>query len=192
MADPEKDSPSSSNKKLLRQQFRRMRRALVGADRTLAEAAIHTALAELVTPQDTVCAYLAYDGEVDLRPWLQATAATVGLPRIDAESMQFHTWQPDDTLTDNRFGIAEPLPTAPQIEPSTVDIVLAPLVAFDVHGTRLGLGGGYYDRFLSQLRPSARVIGMAFACQQAQTALPQDTWDRSLSAIVTELGTINF
>ena len=59
----------------------------------------------------------------------------------------------------------QPSPDAPERRPS---LVLAPLLAFDARGTRLGYGKGYYDRAIAQLRADGRVfyLGLAYAQQQ--------------------------
>mgnify|MGYP002621762116 CR=1 FL=1 len=67
------------------------------------------------------------------------------------------------------------------------DVVIVPLVAFDLRGGRLGYGGGFYDRTLEGLRQRGKVtaIGYAFDAQQADD-LPLETTDQPLDMIVTE------
>lgn len=67
--------------------------------------------------------------------------------------------------------------------PSEIDAVVAPLVAFDDAGMRLGYGGGNYDRFLVQLKPEALVCGVAFAEQRA-ARIPTEPHDKPLPRIV--------
>jgi 5-formyltetrahydrofolate cyclo-ligase len=85
-------------------------------------------------------------------------------------------------------GILEPEPTRRQpVPPSELDMVLAPGLAFDRTGWRLGYGGGYYDRFLPLCRPEVLVCGLAFSCQ----ILPHivfDSHDRKMSCLVSEEG----
>ncbi|MDN5862805.1 MAG: 5-formyltetrahydrofolate cyclo-ligase [Salinisphaera sp.] len=91
----------------------------------------------------------------------------------------------------NRFGIAEPLATR-SLRPAALDLVITPLVGFDEYGTRLGAGGGFYDRSFA-LRNRGRnrplSVGLAFACQQVE-ALSCQPWDVPLDCIVTERGVI--
>ncbi len=62
----------------------------------------------------------------------------------------------------SRWGVPEPDPlTAVPVSPASIDAVLVPLLAFDVNGNRVGYGGGFYDRFLAQLRPDALKIGLS-------------------------------
>jgi 5-formyltetrahydrofolate cyclo-ligase len=70
-------------------------------------------------------------------------------------------------------------------------VILAPLLAFDRKGFRLGYGGGYYDRTLAELRRTGEVIaiGLGFAVQE-QAAVPSEPWDQTLDMILTECGLI--
>jgi 5-formyltetrahydrofolate cyclo-ligase len=66
-----------------------------------------------------------------------------------------------------------------------------PLLGFDKHGTRLGYGGGYYDRTLAMLSSPPRLIGYAFASQEVDH-VPRDAHDIPLDAVVTEAGYRSF
>jgi len=96
----------------------------------------------------------------------------------------FRRWRPGDELEDAALGTRQPTADKPWGNP---DFVLAPLLAFDGRGYRLGQGGGYYDRTLAQLQASADVvsIGIAYSCQQVDK-VPHSAHDRRLDWIVTE------
>jgi len=74
---------------------------------------------------------------------------------------------------------------------SHMDVLLLPLLGFDSQGTRLGQGGGYYDRALSHCRFRPYRIGLGYAAQQVQT-LPHEPWDQRLDAVITERGLQRF
>jgi 5-formyltetrahydrofolate cyclo-ligase len=85
----------------------------------------------------------------------------------------------------NRFGIAEPRPSfAATRAANELDLVLLPLVAFDRTGTRLGMGGGYYDRTFQDISHPF-LLGVAYEFQQ-QNHLKRQAWDVPLDAIITE------
>lgn len=138
----------------------------------------------------TVAAFAATPTEVDLSPWIHRHldgGGTVVLPRVGTRGhMEFYQFDTDTQLQSNRFGIAEPVPGSTHIEPAQIDAVLVPLVAFDELGHRLGMGGGYYDRYLPRLNAGTPLVGVAFACQQHDTPLPREAWDVPLHAVVTE------
>ena len=72
-------------------------------------------------------------------------------------------------------------------------MVIAPLLAFDRGGGRLGQGGGHYDRTLEALRVQGRVfvVGLAYAGQEV-AEVPSQPHDQKLDAILTETGYIEF
>lgn len=72
----------------------------------------------------------------------------------------------------------------PLVQPEELDVVCVPLVAFDEAGNRLGYGGGNYDRLLTQLRPDALVMGIAFE-EQRVPAVPCEPHDQPLPHIVS-------
>ena len=70
------------------------------------------------------------------------------------------------------------------IDPKKIDCVIVPGVAFDVHGKRLGMGGGYYDRFL-KLTENAKKISLAFDFQLVEN-VPTESHDMPVDIIITE------
>jgi 5-formyltetrahydrofolate cyclo-ligase len=70
-------------------------------------------------------------------------------------------------------------------------MVIMPLLGFDAAGTRLGYGGGHYDRTLATLEPAPRLVGVAFAAQEL-AHIPRAPHDRPLDAVVTENGVRHF
>ena len=104
----------------------------------------------------------------------------------DGKPLIFRRWAPGDELVDAGFGTREPSADKEELFP---DIILAPLLAFDSDGYRLGYGGGFYDRTLAKLRAFKQVaaIGVAYAAQE-MPAVIRGPYDQPLDAIVTEEG----
>jgi 5-formyltetrahydrofolate cyclo-ligase len=104
------------------------------------------------------------------------------------ETLTFRRWRQEDTMGTGPFGIREPLPESPIVEP---DLLLVPLLLFDRMGGRLGYGGGYYDRTISALRArkSILAVGIAYAKQEYDT-VPCAEWDAPIDWIVTETAAI--
>ena len=93
-------------------------------------------------------------------------------------------------LERSRYGILEP--TASEARPpGEIDLVIAPGLAFDRAGNRLGRGGGYYDRFLAQDELRAVVCGVAFN-EQVISDLPTDERDRRVGMLVTDREVFRF
>jgi 5-formyltetrahydrofolate cyclo-ligase len=102
-------------------------------------------------------------------------------------TMRLWTW--GEPLASGVWGIREPKPEAPQVDP---DILLVPLLAFDHAGRRLGYGGGFYDLTLAQLRSRKAVIavGLAYAAQEI-ASVPTTPRDARLDLVLTERDVID-
>jgi 5-formyltetrahydrofolate cyclo-ligase len=98
-------------------------------------------------------------------------------------------WQWGEPLVPGVWGIREPPPTAPELQP---DILLVPLLAFDRNGHRIGYGAGYYDLTIAQLRAKKPIaaVGIAFAAQEIES-VPRTAFDARLDLVLTENETID-
>lgn len=135
-------------------------------------------------------AYLPIRRELDPLPLVERLAAfPVALPRTPQEPgpLDFRLWQPGDMLDAGLFNTQEPPESAPVLKAETV-VVLLPLVGFDAGLTRLGYGGGFYDRTLALFREQGRqvtAIGLAYDSQRVDSPLPAEPTDEVLHAVVT-------
>ena len=118
---------------------------------------------------------------------LHERGVVVALPRIEDGDLVPIAYAPGDATTTASFGAEEPAEGTP-LDPTSLDVVAVPGVAFDRHGGRIGYGGGYYDRFLRGL-PAFRVA-LVFGLQVVDDALPTGRFDLPVDAIVTEDETI--
>lgn len=108
----------------------------------------------------------------------------------EGRSLYFVRYDENDTLQPNQFSILEPENTSRKIAPEQLELVILPLVAFDLQGHRLGTGGGYYDRtfaFMHANHKKPKLLGLAYSKQQAD-CIPFDPWDITLAGVVTEQG----
>ncbi|HEX8383042.1 MAG TPA: 5-formyltetrahydrofolate cyclo-ligase [Sphingomonas sp.] len=133
-----------------------------------------------------VASYRPTHGEAD--PALLERAATaagcvLALPWIEspATPLRFLAWSPGSRLQIGPFGLEQPPADAAERVP---DIILAPLVAFDRAGARLGQGAGYYDRAFA-LHPHCWRVGVAWSVQEVPR-IPVDPWDVPCHAVATE------
>lgn len=190
----------------LRRQLRAARRGIPGEERRRADAAIRASLRRLGVWRrgHRIAAFLSMPDEVDLRPcfgpaWRQGVRLYV--PHIVSRrdgAMVFVPLEPGAAVRGNMFGIAEPLHgSRGRIPVRHLDTILVPLVGFDAHGHRLGMGAGFYDRALrprldrSQPFRRPRLIGVAYSVQQVERLDPA-SWDVALDLVVTEHGVLRF
>ncbi len=111
---------------------------------------------------------------------------SVFLPRVEGPDLVAVAYRIDVEMTSGAFGI--PQPSGPPQDPATLDLVLVPGLAFTTDGRRLGQGGGYYDRFLTRIRPDCITAGIAFA-EQLVGDVPTEPYDQTLTMIVTDAAT---
>lgn len=89
----------------------------------------------------------------------------------------------------HRFGFLQPHATAPRVEPYEVDVWLVPGLAFDLFGTRLGRGAGYFDGLLGGARPGAFFVGVV-PVELVVDQLPSEPHDQSMQYLATQQGVI--
>lgn len=199
---PPGTSDISDKKIRLRGEAKARRSALTGHEREVAAEAVarhglgflrkNGLLQKNAAP--VVSGFLAIGEEIDPAPLmagLQADGCLLALPVMvgKSEPLAFRTWSPGAPLVARMWGIREPGPEAPLLEP---DVLLVPLLAFDRTGHRLGYGGGYYDRTLRDLRRRRAVlaVGLAFSCQVVD-AVPHLDYDERLDWVLTPEGPIS-
>ena len=92
------------------------------------------------------------------------------------------------------YGILQPHPGNDKASEKKIDCFLVPLVSFDSSGNRLGMGGGYYDKYFSTYisRIESPLFGVAFTIQMSKKALPTQDFDVSLDGVITEKGLVTF
>ena len=180
----------------LRRAMRARRRDLAVLHPDAAEQAAARLPIEALPPFAVVAGYHAVGAE--LSPWpvlrrLETAGARIVLPVAPEPHapLLFRAFTPGQPLEPDAARIPAPTGAAEVLTP---DLVLAPLIAFDREGYRLGQGGGYYDRTLAGLRQAASgaagrlfVIGLAYAGQEVDR-IPADGHDQPLDAILTETG----
>lgn len=185
-----------SIKTQIRKSLLAARRAMP-ADVIAAEAKKATKLfassAYFLASQNIAC-YYGREDEFDCMPIIeeiwraQKRCYLPVLSRTRENSLDFYHYEHQDTLRLNKYNILEPLDTL-TISPDQLDLVIVPLVAFDLQGNRIGMGAGYYDRTFSFLKDTnikkPILLGLAFDYQQVE-ALPYDQWDIPLNAVLTE------
>jgi 5-formyltetrahydrofolate cyclo-ligase len=142
---------------------------------------------------EVVAAYWGIRDEMDCQPILirlMDGGQRVCLPVVtgDGKPLELRVWEDGAPLYPAGFGTLAPEDLAPRAEP---DVIIMPLLGYDDRGTRLGYGGGYYDRTLATLARKPRLVGLAFTAQKLDH-IPREAHDVPLDAVVTEAGVVHF
>lgn len=183
----------------LRKQIRRQRAGLPKREqqRLSKQAIQHLSRHRLFRAARNLALYLPVRGETDPRALLQVAKPEQRffLPVLNLghhSNLIFVEWSQATRFRNNRFKIPEPhLGRCKILNPRQLDLVITPLVAFDSQGTRLGMGGGFYDRSFAVkhvLKHSKPIlVGLAYPFQQVEY-LERQVWDVPLDASCTADG----
>lgn len=118
----------------------------------------------------------------------------VAVPLVEASAVHMIPLlikDPEQDLVPGYYNIPEPDPKKSlRLEPGEIDAAVIPGSVFDIHGGRLGYGGGYYDRFLLNDAPQAKRIGLAFELQVVDN-VPLEPHDQPLDILITEERIVN-
>ena len=185
----------------LRASIRRLRRSVPPAERARAALSVaRIADRELHLHRGSrVALYASTPEELDTSELIalaQRRGCSVYLPRIHGHRLAraMHFVPSGERQRFNRFGIPEPH-GAQWVSARALDIVFVPLVGFDRHGIRLGMGGGYYDRALAFRRTRTAwhaplLVGLGYALQEVERITPA-AHDVPLDLVITEQGVIH-
>lgn len=145
----------------------------------------------------SILIYLSKDEEVRTDDLLQrafASGKRVFVPVVNPESDELEISElpgPDTKFQSGPFGVREPVDKdRHRVSPDQIDLVVAPGVAFDRRGGRIGYGKGYYDRLLRRLGSHVSRVALAFGFQVLE-AVPQGGSDIRIDTIITENTTVN-
>lgn len=190
----------TSDRDALRRELRERRRSIPAAERIAAADALAARLFALpFAPQSGyVAGYWSMQGEIGLHSWQVRLPEPLiyCLPVLHEDKcLRFAPWRPGDALVTNRYGIPEPdVAPSSTLDATEMTLVAMPLVGFDAHGQRLGMGGGWYDRsFAFRQAQSAPpwLVGVGFSAQRIEP-LAAEAWDVRVDAICTERDTLLF
>lgn len=183
-------------KRTLRRALLAARRATAAEQRDTASRAVMLALRALPElgglpehePRRHVLAYVADPDELDLTALLvdPPNGWTTLLPRFDDGALVAVAHTHGAPLVAGIYGIPEPV--GPALDPTVIDVVLVPGVAFTHDGWRIGRGAGLYDRLLASLRPDAVRVGVC-AEELVVPELPLEPHDQPVDVLVTDAST---
>jgi len=186
-----------NDRRALRKALRRARAALSPPQRRAAALQVASSIAATrwLSPGRRIGLYAALGAELDTAPLqrlCQQHGCALYLPRLESVRARRMTFTPLALHhRRNRYGIPEP-DTAKRMHAAFLHIIFMPLVGFDDHGNRLGMGAGFYDRALAFRRRrrcwrGPLLVGLAHDCQHVALIEPTPT-DVPLDAVVTGSG----
>jgi 5-formyltetrahydrofolate cyclo-ligase len=145
-----------------------------------------------ILESDLIMVYHKLGSEVSTATLIDLIIGTgrgVALPYIRSDGTMGigRVFNPRTDLITGPMGIMEPLNRLKDnINANQLGAVVCPGLAFDENLTRLGRGGGHYDRFLSEIKGKTFIIGCAFDCQISYAPLPHSQHDVPMDAVITE------
>ena len=174
-----------SDKRKVRQAVRAEIAKLSAEEKSAFSAQIfsNTTLLKKIEQASVIALFVSFADEPETAKFIEQLShhKRVVVPRIEGEDMKFY--DVSKGLRKGAFGIMEPTATTP-IEPSEIDVMIIPGVAFTHSGARLGRGKGFYDKYLSHKGFRAYTIGVCYPCQLVEE-LPTEPHDKQLDLIVT-------
>ena len=180
---------SESPKEEWRRWARQTRDGIDMAGRSAAVVAGLRRWGPLVTSSATLV-YLPLGDEIDLRSLTEDGPGGVFYATHTPDrggQLTVHKLEPP--LEVHRLGFLQPHAAAPRIDPSELDVLLVPGLAFDLWGTRLGRGAGYFDRLLADVSPDAAVVGVTVP-ELVVDRLPREAHDVPVGFLATDEGVV--
>lgn len=185
----------SQEKKLLRKKFKEQRKNISLHDRILANERIFENLVNLneIENADYILTFISFGSEPDtlkFSEYILSNGKKLAAAKCTAEKgvMNFHIIKSLDDLEKGSYGIPEPKNDIPFLSDEEIDknkvLCIVPGYSFSEKGYRLGYGGGYYDRFLSEHK-NVKTIGICFD-EMISDEIPVGEYDIPVSLIVTD------
>ncbi len=143
---------------------------------------------------NVIMIYKAFGGEVELDALEEAIAKndkyvaskSLVYPLCTSKT-EMIALQPqgEDAWMSGSYGITEPVrEKSVEVDPADIDLIICPCTSFDEECNRIGMGGGYYDRYLTKCGKT-KIVAVAFEAQKAES-IPCAEWDRPMQKVFTE------
>lgn len=184
-------------KKILRKNIIEIRDNFEATDKKKADKIINETLKEqsFFKESKNIFIYIGFGSEIDTGDYIDDfldSGKCIIIPRIDTITKEMEGVQINNMndLQRNKYGILEPRATIKGFEKNFIDLVVMPGVAFDTAGSRVGYGGGYYDKFLQNINASVQKVALAYEFQVIDK-VPSEDHDIKADFIITEKRIIN-
>lgn len=151
----------------------------------------HLTASDVWKKAETIGITVAQGFEWDTKPIIEAgwkENKTVAVPKCEPKEkrLTFYTLEEYDQLEVVYYNLLEPKPDASlKLTKQKIDVLIVPGLLFDKQGYRIGFGGGFYDRFLTDF-PNTTVS--LLHSSQLMEDLPKEEFDIPVQYLITENG----
>lgn len=182
---------NKEEKRLLRNKILSIRNSLDKETKDAMDYEIYKKLinSELYMKARSIFIYLSFGSEIETNKIINKALKDekeVYIPKIYKEdrSMKAIRLNSFNDLKENSMGILEPINEGNYIEKEEIDLIVVPGVVFDFKGNRIGYGGGYYDRYLEDIKEISNKVVLAYDLQIVDFIKPEP-YDISADYIIT-------
>ena len=186
--------PLDLQKKELRKILKEKRNALDPDTCRSSDTAIFKAITswDVYQKAETVFCFVGTEDEINTKPIIEdilKKGKRAGVPKcISKGIMEVYEIHSMDDLAPGKYGILEPVDTCEKISPKEIDLALIPCLSCSRDGRRLGYGGGYYDRYLNQVKGTLAVLCRTdLMCDE----IPTEGHDKNMDFVICEEGILN-
>lgn len=179
-------------KKVLRNKILSLRNALEIDNKIKMDESIYRSLfsLDIFNRAKNIFIYLSFGTEINTRTIIEKilqSKKNVYIPKVykNNKSMKAIKLNSFNDLKENSMGILEPIEDENYIDKKDIDLIIVPGVVFDLEGNRIGYGGGYYDRYLEEIKDVVNKLVIAYEFQVIDYIESEDH-DIKVDYIVTE------
>nr|YP_002049390.1 hypothetical protein PCC_0765 [Paulinella chromatophora]ACB43180.1 hypothetical protein PCC_0765 [Paulinella chromatophora] len=173
------------NKKALRQHYYSKRYQLIKSIEASSSQKVLQKIPNLLETNQKIVIYWPLINEIDLRGIAKQLPNQLALPAVYKDQLHIHNWSPGQALQLDDCGIPAPIYQS-RLHPNQVGLLLAPALAFDNRGIRLGYGGGYYDRLRSDPLWRGIIALIVAPASYKVNEITTDSWDIPFDGWLTE------
>lgn len=182
---------NKEEKKILRNKILSIRNSLDKEIKDKMDYEIYNKLinSELYLKAKNIFIYISFDKEIETKRIINKALndeKNVYIPKIyrHDKSMKAIRLKSSEDLKENSMGILEPIEDSDYINKEEIDLIIVPGVVFDLNGNRIGYGGGYYDRYLEDIKEVSNKVVLAYDLQVVDFIEPE-SHDINIDYIIT-------
>lgn len=177
---------------ILRNKILNIRKNLILEEKIKLDEKIYSKLFnnEMFSKAKNIFIYISFGTEINTKPIIEKALEenkNIYIPKIykSDRSMKAIKLNSFKDLKENSMGILEPVQDGDYIDKENIDLIIVPGVVFDEEGNRIGYGGGYYDRYLSDIKEVSNKIALAYELQVLDF-IGEEKHDIKVDYIITE------